>query len=563
MNDLIIVKPERCIGCNACIRNCPAPEANATKLLEDGRYITTVNSDKCIGCGKCLKVCSHDARDYIDDTRACMQRLQKDKTIILVSPTIKTVYPTRWIGILDWFKSKGCTIFDVSFGADICTWAHLKAMDEQKINRIISQPCAAVVKYIETYQPSLIRNLSPVQSPVGCAAIYIKKYLRRTNPIAVLTPCIAQKHEFNETGLIEYTITFEKLNEYFDANGIIIHNNSSEEYDYKFDDQQGQYGAIYSRPAGFKDNLLLHTPDLSIVNSEGVNKIYRELDLYAEIPESKRPRILDLLSCEYGCNLGPASGSKATPFDVMNQMKIVEAEAIKRRKTSVFRSGEDKLFKKFSEDLNYEEFLRTYNTPPLSPIPSDKQLNAVFKLMGKTTDADKSYNCQACGYNSCRDMATAICRGLTTPNNCVIHSRDSLNERRNNIAGQQERFSEVTDNCRKLSEDLQSKMNSIRKNLENICDSTKKTSEKSRVVNDLLTNIITFCKNNTSLDADGINQMGVILETTLNAFKGLDENISVTNQNSEMITKAISEIKSGIESINKALGDTARMNISK
>ena len=43
MNEVIIVKPEKCVGCNACVRNCPAPEANITKMLEDGRFITTVD----------------------------------------------------------------------------------------------------------------------------------------------------------------------------------------------------------------------------------------------------------------------------------------------------------------------------------------------------------------------------------------------------------------------------------------------------------------------------------------------------------------------------------------
>ena len=57
MSDIIVVKPEKCVGCNACVRNCPAPEANITKMLEDGRFITSVNSDKCIACGQCESAC--------------------------------------------------------------------------------------------------------------------------------------------------------------------------------------------------------------------------------------------------------------------------------------------------------------------------------------------------------------------------------------------------------------------------------------------------------------------------------------------------------------------------
>ncbi len=562
MNDVIVVKPEKCVGCNACIRSCPAPEANINKMLENGKIITTVNSDKCIACGQCIKACSHGARDYIDDTRICMQRLQKDKTIILVSPTIKTAFPNHWIGILDWFKTKGCMIYDLSFGADICTWAQLRSLEGQKIGKIITQQCPAVVKYIETYQPSILKNLSPVQSPAGCLVTYIKKYLRRTNPIAVLTSCIAQKNEFTETGLVEYNVTFSKLKEYLDSNGIIIRTNSENETDYKFEDIQGQLGSIYSRPAGIKDNLLLHDPDLNIYNSEGVNRIYADLNTYAEISDIKRPDVFDVLSCQYGCNLGPGADANGSSFDVMDSMRQMEKEAKNRRKTSVFRPGEDRLFKRFDDEFVVEDFMRTYNSSNPSPVPSEQQLEVIYKMLGKTTDSDKHYDCGACGYKTCRDMATAICRGLNITDSCVVNSKRQFNQSKQIFDEAQAKSCENKDFCLSLSKELQSKMENIKSNLATISDTNNKTSERSKVVNDLLTNIITFCKNNDSLDADCIRQMVVILETTLKAFKVLDDNVNTTNKSSGMITQSISEVKELIDSLNKTINQTSDTNNS-
>ncbi len=555
MNDIIVVKPEKCVGCNACIRNCPAPEANITKMLENGKYITTVNSDKCIGCGQCIRTCTHGARDYIDDTRICMQRLTKDKTIILVTSAIRTSFPNHWVGILDWFKSKGCLIYDVSLGADISTWAHLRAFEARKISKVISQSCPAVMRYIQTYQPSLIKNITPVLSPVGCTVAYIKKYLRRTNPIAILSPCIAQKTEFADSNLVEYNVTFRKLKEYFDSNGIVISAHSDQIYDYQFDDQQGQLGTIYSRPGGMKDNLLLHEPELNILNSEGVCRIYDELDIYANIQDAKRPEVFDILSCEFGCNLGPASGSKNSPFDSMHIMKEIERESKKRRKTGVFRPGEDKLFKKFDEDLVLDDFMKNFKPVPPSPVLSEKQLDAVYKLLGKETEADKHYDCRACGYNSCHEMATAICRGLNLPSNCVVNTKKDLAVRHNELKSKEEKYNLNRASCFALSNELRSKMDSIKENLVTISESTNKTSERAKVVNDLLTNIITFCKNNEILTSDSISQMIVILETTLKAFNALDENVSATNKSSGMITQSVSEVKELIESINKTLSN--------
>lgn len=559
MNEIIIVKPEKCVGCNACVRNCPAPEANITKMLEDGRFITTVNPEKCITCGECVRTCNHGARDYIDDTRECMQRLSKEKLIILATPAIKTVFPNHWIGILEWFRSKGCIIYDVSFGADICTWAHLRAIESKKVGNVITQPCAAIVKYIEIYQPKLLNNLAPIHSPISCGITYIKKYLRRTNPIAVLSPCIAKKTEFTETGLAEYNVTFNKLKEYFDSNGIRIPTNPDGEFEYHFDDQQGQVGSVYPRPGGLRDNLWLHNPDINITTSEGVHKVYPELDMYAEMPEFKHPEVFDVLSCEFGCNVGPASGTNQTVFDVMATMREVEKEAKRRRKTGVFKQGEDKLFKKFDEELRVSDFMRTYKRLEPSALPSEKQLDAVFELMGKHTEADRHFDCHACGYKSCKDMATAICRGLNTPDNCIVHAKSVLMARHSELASQHEKLSEITTKCRQLSEQLRNNVKDIKNNMDTIGDSTNKTSERAHVVNDLLNNIITFCESNDTMDSDSVKQMIVILETTNKAFSALDENINTTNASSNDIAKSILEIRSLVDNINETLGETLNM----
>jgi len=557
MNEIIIVKPDKCVGCNACVRTCPAPEANMTKMLEDGRFITTVNPDRCISCGECVKTCNHGARDYIDDTNQCMERLAKEKLIILATPSIKTVFPTQWKGILDWFRKRGCIIYDVSYGADICTWAHLRAIEQKKVGNVITQPCAAIVKYIEIYQPKLLQNLSPIHSPISCAVTYIKKYLKRTNPIAVLTPCIAKKTEFMETNLVEYNVTFKKLSEYFDKNGIRIPTNSIHDFEYEFDDHtQGQVGAVYPRPGGLRDNLWLHDPDINVTTSEGVHKVYPELDMYAEMPEFKHPEVFDVLSCEFGCNIGPASGSSQTVFDVMATMREIEKDSKKKRKTGVFRGGDDKLFKKFDEELKLTDFMRSYRPSTPTPVPTDAQLEPIFELMGKHTREDREYNCHACGYPSCRQMAIAVYRGLNTPDNCVVHAKTVLIARHSELTVQHERLAEITNQCLDLSDKLKLGVDEITANMNNIGDAANATSERAGVVNNLLKNVVTFCNNNSTMDADSVKQLVSILNTTIQAFGALDDNVNTTNKSSEIIRNSINDITKLVDEINATLHKT-------
>ena len=559
MNEVIIVKPEKCVGCNSCVRNCPAPEANTVKQLDDGRFIVSVNNDKCVACGECVRTCNHGARDYIDDTDECMSHIIKEKLIILASPAIKAALPTKWKGVLDWFKGQGCTIYDGSLGADICTWAHVRAIEQETVGNIVTQPCSAIVRYIETYQPKMLQNLSPIHSPIACAAIFIRKYLRRNNPIAFISPCIAKKLEFEDTGLVDYNVTIDKLLEYFERNGISIPVDTSDNFEYKFDEQQGQLGSIYSRPGGLRDNIWLHDPEISITNSEGVHKVYTEIDMYSRMPESKHPRIFDVLSCEFGCNIGPASGTRQTVFDVMTTMRAIENEAKTRRKSGgIMGRGDDKLFKRFDDELRVADFLRNYKPSMPTPIPNINQLQPIFEKMGMHTEEDRSYDCHACGYATCRDMAIAIYRGLNTPDNCIVHAKSVLLARHSVLNRQNEKLAEITEEVLALSDKLKDNVSKITDNMQNIGESTSATSDRAAVVKDLLENVVSFCNDNSTMDADSVSQLTSILETTIDAFSALDDNVTITNESSETINASINDIISLVGDINEVLVKTGQ-----
>ncbi|MCR5015227.1 MAG: 4Fe-4S dicluster domain-containing protein [Ruminococcus sp.] len=554
MNELIIVKPEKCTGCNSCIRSCPAPEANTVKQLDSGKFIISVNPDKCIACGECVRICNHGARDYIDDTEEGMSHLIKEKLILIVSPAIKAALPTKWKGVLDWFKSQGCTIYDGSFGADICTWAHIRSIEQGTIGNIVTQPCSAIVKYIETYQPQMLQNLSPIHSPAACSAIYIRDYLRRNNPIAFLSTCIAKKYEFEDTGLINYNITIDKVMDYFERNGISIPVDTSDNYEYKFDDMQGQVGSIYSRPGGLRDNLWLHNPDINITTSKGVQNVYNELNMYVRMPEAKHPQVFDVLSCDFGCNIGPAAQTNQTVFDVMDVMRKVESEAKARRKSGFMGRGDDKLFKRFDEELRQSDFLRNYKPSVPSPVPSAQQLEPVFKKMGKHTPEEREFNCHACGFNSCKDMAIAIARGLNTPDNCIIHAKSVMLAKHSSLSVHSEKLEVVASECLELSEKLKADIVNITSSMDSIDESTSATKERASVVKDLLQNIVTFCSDNPTMDEDSVEQLIGILNTTIDAFSALDDNVNITNENSEAIKGSVSKISSLVDEINKVLG---------
>ena len=535
MNEIMIVKPEKCVGCNACIRLCPAPDANITVKIGEGKFITRVDPDRCIACGECIRACKHDARDYIDDTEDAMNAIaREEKLIVMVTPEIKTAFPTKWKGILDWFRSKGCSVYDASFGADICTWAHMRALETGQLSTFITQPCSAVVKYIELYKPKLLTNLSPFHSPVSCSVIYVKEYQRRDNPIAVLSACISKKTEFAETGLVDFSVTYKRLMEYFDRNDIRIASNPVEDYTYKFDDIQGELGSIYSRPGGMRDNLLEHMPDLNVTVSDGTQKVYRELEMYAKMPEQKLPQIFDVLSCEYGCNMGPASGSDQSCFETLKTMHDIEDEARARRKTTggMFRNTEDKLFRRFDEELKLSDFLRSYKPTKPSVLPSDAQLEPIFASMDLITEKERCTDCSACGYKSCRDMATAIFRGLNMPDNCIQHTKKAM------LSGGGQGGVDYM----RFSTELKSAVAGIQNDLADINKTADATGERAKVVNELLRNVVAFCNSNPIMDESSVKQLTGILETTMTALGAFHQNVAETQGSTQKITESIAKL---------------------
>ena len=296
----------------------------------------------------------------------------------------------------------------------------------------------------------------------------------------------------------------------------------------------------------------------------GVHKVYPEIDMYAKMSESKHPQVFDVLSCEFGCNVGPGTGNTQTVFDDMATMRTIEAEAKSRRKSSgLMGRGEDRLFKKFDEELRLADFFRTYKPSMPSPIPTEAQLEPIFEKMGQHTPNERKYDCHACGYNSCREMAIAIFRGLNTPSNCIVHAKSVLLARHSALTKQHERLSEIAAECLEMSAKLKTDIVKINDSVGNINTSTSATEERATVVKDLLENVVEFCRQNPKMDEDSVEQLTGILETTIDAFSSLDDNVNITKESSDVISNSISGITKLIEDINATLVKTEETHEKK
>jgi iron only hydrogenase large subunit-like protein len=443
MNTVVNVIEERCTGCNKCIAHCPIQEANVSYLVGEESK-TKINEEKCIMCGKCIEVCDHHARDYDDDTTRFLEDLKNGKKIsVLTAPALKTNYQNHK-KILGYLNSLGVLEFyDVSFGADITTWAYLRAIERNDLKSVIAQPCPAVVNFIQKYQQNIIDKLAPIHSPMMCMAVYIKKYLNRNEKLAFLSPCIAKSseiHDPNTDGLVEYNVTFKKLMQYCKEHNV----NLNSYLDYEFDQAGYSLGEIYSLPGGLKENVYHYVKGAWVKQIEGPDHAYHYLNEYSKRTASNKenPLLVDILNCSFGCNYGTGTSKEIDITDIektTNELRL--------KKTSDYKQKPQKLLKHFDKMLNLEDFKRSY-TPEQSKHgekPSESQLNSIFLQMNKQTPESRNKNCSACGYGSCKVMAAAILNGYNHVSNCMEYNVAE-------VAKEKRRFEEQNEEILSLNE---------------------------------------------------------------------------------------------------------------
>ena len=422
----LVYTNDKCIGCNKCIRECSCMGACIAKE-ENGKACIVVDEEKCIACGACIDACEHNAREFNDDTERFFDDLKKGvKISILLAPAFKANYPNEYEKVLGGLKNCGVNrIISISFGADITTWGYLNYVKKNNFMGGISQPCPAIVGYIERFAPELLPRLFPVHSPMMCGAIYARKEMGVTDKLAFISPCIAKKNEIddpNTKGVISYNVTFDHLMKYIREHNI-TGQLATDEIEYGL-------GSIYPMPGGLKENVYWFLGrDVYIRQIEGEKHVYRYLDAHKEdiAKCTNKELFIDALNCGMGCLYGTAvEESKAKTDDALYAIaKIGEASKSKKKTTWGEKLTPEQRLKKLNQQfakLDLNDYLREYTDRSKEcqyKVPSKLELDEVFNDMLKTTPESRCINCECCGYQTCELMATAVYNGFNKKENCI------------------------------------------------------------------------------------------------------------------------------------------------
>ena len=545
---VISVDKEKCVNCQRCIAVCPVKMCNNGS----GDYVA-FDEKLCIGCGSCIEACTHGARKGIDDSELFFDSLKKgEKIVAIVAPAAIVSFRGKDLELNGFLKSLGVeAVFDVSFGAELTTKSYVEYIKNKNPDCVISQPCPALVSFIETYRPELIKYLAPADSPMlHCAKMIKGFYTKYTGyKIAAISPCYAKRREFDETGICDYNVTMRSIQSYMEEKNIRIDSFPKVEYE----NPAAERGVLYSTPGGLMRTAERFIPSISEKTRkiEGNPKVFLYLAKFSEANKNKKPcfTLIDCLNCENGCNEGAGTTNKGMHLDEMESFvenRMHDRRSYWEQKGHSKKSALKKLNKAIDEFWKPGLYDRTYVDRSAYfhqkiKEPSQEEIQKIYRDMYKKTKAD-ILNCGACGYEDCEQMAVAIYNGLNRPENCTHYTnilKDIMNEQHQE---------EVKQSVRKVVETGSEKLTENGRDVQTLAtaarDMTESVSTSSSAVEEMIANINSI----NSILEHNAESVGLLDGATRKGMAGI-ENVAELVSKIEENSNGLSEMSSVIQKI--------------
>jgi signal transduction histidine kinase/iron only hydrogenase large subunit-like protein len=396
------------------VRECPA------KAIRIAEGQAEVISERCIGCGNCVRVCSQKAKKVLGGIEQVQDILSNGvKVAAIIAPSFPVEFAEiDYQTLVGMVRALGFSIVhEVAFGADLVAKEYKNMLASNHDKRYISTACPAIITFVEKYFPHLVNMLIPIVSPMVADARVLHQIYGNDIKIVFIGPCIAKKGEAssqNIEGEVDAVLTFSELREMFDVKDIKAKNIVPGE----FDGPQAGIGAIFpiSRGSLQAANIEEDLIDGEVIATDGRSKFIEAIEEFGS--GDLDARLLEVLCCN-GCIMGAGITSN---FQLFTRRASVSNYVRKKMQTFDQQAWLQNI-KKFSS-INLHRTFTANDQRGTAPFEEEK-ISTIMKKMGKFR-AEDELNCGACGYDTCRDHAMAINKGLAESEMCLPYTIEQL-----------------------------------------------------------------------------------------------------------------------------------------
>lgn len=403
MPEVLTLKKSNCKNCHKCIRFCPV------KAIRFSGHQAHIISDDCILCGSCYVICPHDAKEVADARESVKILIQSGAPVIAsLAPSFVAGFEGSGISAMrDALKKLGfADAEETAIGATLVKREYEKQLNAKQHDIIITTCCPAVNTLVQKYYPELCRCLSPVVSPMIAHAIDIKRR-RPEAKVVFIGPCLAKKKEAEGTSAVDEVLTYKELESMLRDAGI--------EVEKRMDEDMQTRARLFPTEGGILKTMDLPQNGYTYVTVDGPRECRAALDDIAA--GNIHNCFIEMSSCKGSCIGGPIM-EKYDNYPIRHYQMAVK-----------YAGPEDFPVKRAADESLEAEYTRR---DVAKPMPTEQEIKDILKLMGKTTPDDE-LNCGTCGYDSCRDKAVAVFRGIADPSMCLPYIMEKNESFANNI----------------------------------------------------------------------------------------------------------------------------------
>lgn len=254
----IVRDPEKCILCGRCVRVCDEVQSvcaidfvgrGASSVIGTA-FETGLNLSSCINCGQCILVCPTGAlseKSSLEEVVAALA--DPEKTVVVQHAPAVSVSLAEEVGLKAGTDVDGIMVaalrrigfdrvFDTSFTADLTIMEEgselVERIKQGQTMPMLTSCSPGWIKFVETFYPEFMPNLSTCKSPQQMMGAIIKTFfaeregLDPENIVSVsIMPCTAKKFECNRPEMgggqypdVDYVLTTRELGKLFRMFGL-------------------------------------------------------------------------------------------------------------------------------------------------------------------------------------------------------------------------------------------------------------------------------------------------------------------------------------------------------